>query len=76
MNDSENELKHLMNESQNNPWKLTAKNLKGIIDFVTNAKYLPRYTPSIIESISTGFYAMKLSKRTTIPCNVKIELSE
>ncbi|CAF4069525.1 unnamed protein product, partial [Rotaria sordida] len=63
MNDSENKLKYLMNENQNNLWKLTAKNLKEIIDFVTNTKYLPRYTPSKIESISTGFYAMKLSKR-------------
>ncbi|CAF3152864.1 unnamed protein product [Rotaria sp. Silwood2] len=26
-------------------------------------QYLPRYTPSKIKSISTGFYAMKLSKR-------------
>ncbi|CAF3156540.1 unnamed protein product [Rotaria sp. Silwood2] len=52
-----------MDRNQNNYWQLTAKNLKEIIDFVTNTNYLPKYTPSKIESISTGCYAMKLSKR-------------
>ncbi|CAF1086611.1 unnamed protein product [Rotaria sordida] len=63
INDSENELKYLMDKNQNNYWQLTAKNLEEIIDFVTNTNYLPKYTPSKIESISTGCYAMKLSKR-------------
>ncbi|CAF4609390.1 unnamed protein product [Rotaria sp. Silwood2] len=63
INDSENELQYLMDKNQNNSWHLAAKNLNEIIDFITNTKYLPRYTPSKIESISTGYYAMKLSKR-------------
>ncbi|CAF2885966.1 unnamed protein product [Rotaria sp. Silwood2] len=63
LDDSENELKVLMHENQNHLWKLVAKNHYETIDFVKNANYLPNYTSSDMECISTGYYGMKLSER-------------
>ena len=66
IDDCENKLKSLMNESHNLLWKLVARNQTEIIDFVINTKYLPNYTSSDMKFISTGFYGMKLSKRYLI----------
>lgn len=63
INDSENELKELMNKNQNHLWNVVAGNPTEVIHFIQDTTYIPKYTMSDIELISTGYYTLKVSER-------------